>query len=200
MAATQYAIASKHRRINLYTANIHDFTLGEGRSFPDNQVVSDHSLSLYCLDDENRRAIFVELADDVDLTEAAFIYLTHYENARRIVTVPYETFISLGDALPPEQRPIMIYILGRSGSTLVSHASINQVRLSAFPSPTSAPSSPNFGPDPEAAAMMNCAGWPAAALAFYSVSIPRTMARLTLSSCDSKLYRRRISFRLLCLA
>lgn len=121
MAATQYVIVSKHRRTRAYTASLHDFTLGEGQPFPGNQVITNHALSLYCLDDENRRAVFVELPADVDLTKAPFVYYTQYEHARRIVTVPYEAFISLGDALPSVQRPIMIYMLGRSGSTLLSH-------------------------------------------------------------------------------
>lgn len=36
-------------------------------------------------------------------------------------TVPYDAFMTLGNALPEVQRPLMIYMSGRSGSTLLSH-------------------------------------------------------------------------------
>ncbi len=78
-------------------------------------------MSLYCLDDAQRRAIFVELPDGIDLTTAPFVYVTQYEQAQRLIAVPYDRFCELAHQLPLVEHLILIYISGRSGSTLISH-------------------------------------------------------------------------------
>jgi hypothetical protein len=44
-----------------------------------------------------------------------------YQQARRLLAVPYATFLQLAHTLPGINRLIVVYMLPRSGSTLVSH-------------------------------------------------------------------------------
>ncbi len=57
----------------------------------------------------------------MDLAQAPFIYQTQYEQAQRLIAIPYDTFRQLAHQLPEVKHLIMIYMTGRSGSTLLSH-------------------------------------------------------------------------------
>jgi len=121
MQTLQLTIGSKQRQMTGFLASLKDFEYTDGGQVDPNVVVENPQISLYCFDDTDKRAIFVELPVDIDLTEAPFIYLTQYEHAQRLIAVPYETFNQLATTLPEVRRPIFIYITGRSGSTLLSH-------------------------------------------------------------------------------
>jgi hypothetical protein len=121
MAVRSLTIEAKHRQTPGYLASLADFSLSTGAEVTADMVLKQPNLSLYCLDDAQKEAIFVELPPDVDLAAAPFVYQTQYEQAQRIITVPYETFRQLASALPEVQHLIVIYISGRSGSTLLSH-------------------------------------------------------------------------------
>ena len=56
-----------------------------------------------------------------NLALAPFVYLTQYEQAQRLIAVPYATFQQVARALPAVEQLIMIYMTGRCGSTLLSH-------------------------------------------------------------------------------
>src|SRR6185295_12696289 len=92
-----------------------------GEEVPAEIVLSDPHLSPYCLDDANRRIILVELPPDVNLADVPFIYQTQYEHAIRLLAMPYDTFREIAHTLPEVQNLILMYISGRSGSTLLSH-------------------------------------------------------------------------------
>jgi len=55
-----------------------------------------------------------------------FVCETQYRNAVRLFAVPYATFLELAQRLAPVRRLIMVYMTGRCGSTLLSHA-LNQL-------------------------------------------------------------------------
>lgn len=121
MDAQSLTIEHKHRRPFEFLASLDDFTCSAGAAVDPSIVVEHPGISLYCLDDATQRAIFVELPPEVDLTTAPFVLLTQYEQAQRLVAMPYATFRRLGHALPAIAAPILIYSTGRSGSTLLSH-------------------------------------------------------------------------------
>src|SRR6266487_4516820 len=50
---------------------------------------------VYCLDHPNQQAIFVETPPTVDLLQASFYFLTQYEQAQRLIAVPYTTLREL---------------------------------------------------------------------------------------------------------
>ena len=79
-------------------------------------------LSLYSLEVARREAIFAEVPATVDLTEAPFVYMRQYETADRLLAVPFAELLARGHRLPPIDRFVMIYMTGRCGSTLLSHA------------------------------------------------------------------------------
>src|SRR5205085_9625006 len=108
MTVHSLAIEAKHRQTPGYLASLADFSLSPGAEVTADIVLKQPNLSLYCLDDAQKEAIFVELRPDVDLATAPFVYQTQYEQAERIIAVPYETFRQLASALPEVQHLIVI--------------------------------------------------------------------------------------------
>src|SRR6185503_4627513 len=96
--------------------------LHEGESVPPEVVLTDPDISLYCLDDENRQALFVQTPAGVDLLRAPFYYLAQYQHAQRLIAVPYDTLHRLADELAEPGNLVLIYSVGRCGSTLISQA------------------------------------------------------------------------------
>ncbi len=121
MAAHYLTIEGKHRQMIGFHASLADFSVVPGEVVNADIVRTNPNISLYCLDDDAKQAIFVELPPDVDLAAAPFVYLTQYEEAQRLIAVPYYTFLQVARQLPPVQHLIMIYMTGRCGSTLLSH-------------------------------------------------------------------------------
>ena len=121
MTVHSLTIEAKHRQMPGYLASLADFSLSAGAEVDADIVLNQPNMSLYSLDDVQKRAIFVELPADVDLAAAPFVYQTQYEQAQRLIAVPYETFRRLARALPEVRHLIVVYISGRSGSTLLSH-------------------------------------------------------------------------------
>ncbi len=126
MSARVLHILDKVTPLEYFPAVPQNFVLREGESVP-GEVVLGADVSLYCLDDENRQALFVETTPGVDLTQGPFFYLAQYEHAQRVIAVPYETLHRLADELPGGADDlVLIYSVGRCGSTLISQ-SLNAV-------------------------------------------------------------------------
>jgi hypothetical protein len=92
-----------------------------GRANP-SVVVTDPTVSLYCLEPEARQALFVQVPEGVDLTAAPFMYLDQYEHAQRLFAVPYDTLHQLAAGIDLPAQLVFIYSTGRAGSTLLSKA------------------------------------------------------------------------------
>ena len=105
-----------------YIAGLDHFDLHRIGPVSADTLLNAPHISLYAFDDAERRAIFVETPSEVDLTAAPFYYLAQKEHARRIVTVSYETFNELARALPDPANLILLYSVGRCGSTLLCKA------------------------------------------------------------------------------
>lgn len=95
-----------------------NFVLADGGPVPAETVLAP-GYDLYCLDDAARRALFVEVPPGTDLAAAPFFYLAQYRAAQRVVAVPYEELHRLADGLP-DPALVMLYSVGRCGSTLLS--------------------------------------------------------------------------------
>jgi hypothetical protein len=67
-------IEAKHRRDGTLLADLKDFSVSDGEMLNSEHILSNPAVSLYCLDDEAKRAIFVELPPNIDLTTVPFIY------------------------------------------------------------------------------------------------------------------------------
>lgn len=121
MQAQYLDISAKPRHTTGSHASLKDFSVEPGETVSAEIVCANPALSLYCLDQTTGQAVFVELPPDVDLARAPLFYMTQYQRAKRLVVVPFDTFRRLARELPSVERLIMIYMTGRSGSTLLSH-------------------------------------------------------------------------------
>jgi hypothetical protein len=121
MTARYLNIEAKERQDLGLIASLKDFTVSEGEPVAADIILKNPYTSLYCFDDEHKQAIFVELPPDVNIATVPFVYLAQYEQAQRLIAVPYDEFHALALTLPPVEHLIMMYISGRSGSTLLHH-------------------------------------------------------------------------------
>jgi hypothetical protein len=116
-------IVDKVAPLEFFPAVPQNFVLREGEPVPAEIVLDNPDVSLYCLDDDNRQALFVETPPGVDLLKPPFFYLAQYQHAQRVIAVPYDTLHRLADGLAggPDNL-VLIYSVGRCGSTLISQS------------------------------------------------------------------------------
>ena len=123
MNANLLEINTRKRRDPFAVADPTDFEFSEGPSIDPRAVLADPLISLYCLDHANRRALFVETTPGVELSRAPFLYQAQYENSVRLIGVPYETLHELARGISlDDQKVILVYSIGRTGSTLLGAA------------------------------------------------------------------------------
>ena len=97
------------------------FRLREIGQLPVGKILENPHITLYSLDFGNRWAVFVETPADIDLSQAPFYFNTQFENAKRVLTIPFETMIQVAKSVTiDDNRLIFIYSVGRCGSTLAS--------------------------------------------------------------------------------
>src|SRR5687768_7975825 len=101
----RYLNIEAHNRQDLgLIASLKDFTVSEGEPIAADIVLKNSNVSLYCFDDAAKEAIFVELPPDVNLVTVPFVYLAQYEQAQRLIAVPYDEFRALAQTLPPVEH------------------------------------------------------------------------------------------------
>lgn len=100
-----------------------DFVLRETGTADVDVVLRNPNLSLYCVDLDRHTGLFVETPPDIDLDAAPFLYMAQREHALRVVSLPLDALASLAEQMPfKDSDLILVYSVGRCGSTLVSHA------------------------------------------------------------------------------
>src|SRR5438128_2484517 len=118
MQARSLIIEEKLRKSDIAVVRPSDFRVRDGGAADPRIVLQQPNLTLYCLDFENRQALFVETTPECDLSRAPFLYQAQYEAALRLVQVPYETLHRLAaEVVVDPARLILIYSVGRCGST-----------------------------------------------------------------------------------
>src|SRR5262245_3625215 len=121
MEAYELIVDSKVKTNAFDIVSIDDFQSHMGEPINPHLVLEKPNISLYCLDHTNQRAIFVETSPDVDLLQAPFYFIAQYENAQKLIAVPYVTLHDLAmESEVNPQRILLFYSTGRCGSTLVS--------------------------------------------------------------------------------
>lgn len=114
-------ITHRRRRDALGIVSPGDFRTGRGQPVEAARLLEAPGFSLYCLDEPKQRAIFVQTPADVDLVAGSFYYQAQFENAVRLLAVPYVELQALLDRITvPLPKLILIYSVGRCGSSLVS--------------------------------------------------------------------------------
>jgi len=121
LIATTFEIVDRPSEHPPGRADIGNFHLRESGQLPAEQILENPNITLYSLDFENRQAVFIETPADVDLSQAAFYFMTQYEKAQRVLTIPFETMLKLAQPVfVDEKRMVFIHSVGRCGSTLAS--------------------------------------------------------------------------------
>lgn len=103
-------------------ANLDDFELGPATTAPARIVLDQPGWTLYGLDHARDLAVFTDLPPGTDLADSPFAYATQHRLARRVLTMPLAELEAIADLAPPLPRVILIFSIGRCGSTLLSHA------------------------------------------------------------------------------
>src|SRR5690348_4471679 len=123
MEARSLIIEEKLRTFPIAVVRPSDFRVRDGGAVDPQILLRQPNLTLYCLDFENRQALFVETPPECDLSRAAFLYQTQYDAVLRLIQAPYATLHRLAaEVVIDSSRLILIYSVGRCGSTLVSRA------------------------------------------------------------------------------
>lgn len=114
-------IQNKNRANANTVVNLQDFEYVEAEIIDPKIIIENLNISLYCLDPQNQRLIFVETPLDIDLSQAPFFYEAQYEYAERLFAVPFEDINQLVEEIKePIEQLVLIYSVGRCGSTLLS--------------------------------------------------------------------------------
>ena len=123
MTANLLVIKARKRPDPFAVAAPSDFEFEVGETIDPPLVVTNPRITLYCLDHANQRALFVENAPGVDLSQAPFFYQAQYENTINLYGVSYDTLHQLAEGIPLDgQQLMLVYSTGRSGSTLIGFA------------------------------------------------------------------------------
>jgi hypothetical protein len=121
MEAITFEIFSKWRERPFAIAYVDDFDLREQGRVPASEILSNRNISLYSLDLEEKRAIFVETPPSVDLSAAPFYFVAQFDHAIRVLTISFETMIKLAKSIViDEERLVFVHSTGRAGYTLAS--------------------------------------------------------------------------------
>jgi hypothetical protein len=121
MDCRRLIIRDKCRGHEFSLASPGDFDCVDGPVVDPDLVLQDDRLSLYCIDTELPRVLFVQTPEPLDPGASAFLYQTQHRDAESLVSVPLEVFHRLanGVVLDPT-RIVFVQSTGRCGSTLVS--------------------------------------------------------------------------------
>ena len=120
MTALLHDISARKKDFWADVSKIDDFTLEPGSTVAHETVLRAPEWSLYCLDLEQDKALFVELPKGTDLAEAAFVYNAQFDTALRAVTMPLDTMIAMARHIPDTTKLALLFSTGRCGSTLAS--------------------------------------------------------------------------------
>lgn len=115
-------IVRRHKLHPVAFASAADFTCQLIGQADPSRLINDPTLSLYCFDHPTRRALFVQVPTDVDISAGPFMYMAQHDHAQRVAAVPYDVFHSIAAGIELQTPLAFIYSTGRSGSTLMSKA------------------------------------------------------------------------------
>ncbi len=120
-------IKHKNKPYSLSIPSLDDFDYEEDTSINIDELISNPNISLYCLDFAQKLAIFVETNTDTKITQLPFFYQGQYEAAQRLIIISFAQLNEIAEKIEPPQKQILIYSVGRCGSTLL-HSVFNQLK------------------------------------------------------------------------
>ena len=123
MSARILKITRRRRREPLAIVSPRDFCWEEAGTLDAAEALRDPRLSLYCLDGRRGRALYVRLPDSTDLRREPFVWRAQRLHAEELVAIDLDELEELADGMEdPGDRLVLLYSVGRCGSTLLSRA------------------------------------------------------------------------------
>ena len=107
MNTTTYEIVEKTRLEPFDIVGIGDFELRESGTAAPEEILHNRQITLYALDFESKRAVFVDTPSDIDLSQSPFMYMTQYDHATRVLMTSFETMIQLGQSVSLDDRRLV---------------------------------------------------------------------------------------------
>ena len=121
MIANSYSLTDEPREASIHVAQASMFPLEKPVEVSAQEILKNAHISLYCLDFENRQAVFVETPPNVNLSIAPFYFIGQHEKAIRVLTISFKTMLELAETVSAKDlRLVFIHSVGRCGSTLAS--------------------------------------------------------------------------------
>lgn len=120
LPARRLTIDEKRRPYPVSVANPAHFRWHDDGMVDARTVLTSGDTSLYCLDPVRREAIFVRVPSGTDLGAAPFLYQAQYDAATDLIAVGFDVLHVLADEAPDPGELLLLYSVGRCGSTLIS--------------------------------------------------------------------------------
>lgn len=122
MALQRCPIIERKKGHPIHIVRPNHFEVGPGVAIAAEEVVSNPNITLYCVDADQNRVLFVECPDEIRLEKSVFYYQGQFENATSVIYMPLPEFHRLAEDIQLPKNLIFVHSVGRCGSTLVSKA------------------------------------------------------------------------------
>ena len=114
-------------------ASLDKFELDGGQIVEPDIFLKQGGWSLYGVQDGC--FMFVQLPLSEDITQVPFITLHQNQHAQQLLTIPFEVAQHLAENIPAPEKIILIYMMGRTGSTLLNKILSNVDGVCSFSEP-----------------------------------------------------------------
>lgn len=121
MTTTLYSISNRTKLHEMFFAQPNDFERSAAATVQPSLVLEQSGWSPYCIDTDRREIVFAHVASPEALLEAPFYHVAQYHRADAVLAMSFEEALGLAAAMPDPQT-ILIFSMGRCGTTLISHA------------------------------------------------------------------------------
>lgn len=127
MTATKLQIIARERAHVGVITSLADFEWAAAQDIDAEILLTNPDFSLYCLDNERRRAVFTALPTGIDLSRVPFMYQAQFDHTEYLVALPYREFFQLAEQIPAINRKLLcLHNIERCGSTVLARA-LNEI-------------------------------------------------------------------------
>lgn len=135
MPSSLHQIKSRKRESALDFSLIEQFELDAGEKVSSQIIIDERIWHPYTIDVENQALVFLDMPADIDLSQETFIYPRQFEEATRLLLVPFSDLMALSKQVRIPENITFIFSIGRCGSTLL-HQIFNQIEgVSSYSEP-----------------------------------------------------------------
>lgn len=135
MPSSLHQIKSRKRDSPLDFSLIEQFELDAGQEVSSQIIIDERIWHPYTIDVENQALVFLDMPADIDLSQETFVYPRQFEEATRLLLVPFSDLMTLSEQVRIPENITFIFSIGRCGSTLL-HQIFNQIEgVSSYSEP-----------------------------------------------------------------